>query len=249
MPRRAIYLVRAAASLDRLLIAMIIASLVLGVVVGYSVLYLYPYQRQPAGGVASETGEINVTSGGREIEIPLTMPVAEQGVVSSLRTENNATTEKTPGMLYPRARISGAELLKLQGENGKIYFTIRLSIGGNLSDARDLVISRVALEPLPFPFAWNGSSWVYGADEEKCLARIALPVKITSYSYNVSSAEDHSAIISLKLDLDRANVYGRYSLSIVVKLGPNYYNIAREIGLGGYVDPPGQSGTKIPACS
>lgn len=237
---------RAAASLDRLLAIMIVAALVLGVFVGYSVLYLYPYQRAPQERAASTAST--------QITVPLEVGRASGSAVEHPPAEGgyggNATAAPLMAVSTPtqRLRIVGAELLSLREDGGRIYFRIRLYMGGNLSGAEDLSVARVTLTPLPFPYAWNGSSWVYGADEERCLVRIALPVRVVSYSYNVSSIDDRGVILSMTLDLDRVNVYGKYGLSILVKLGSSYYDIAREIGLGRYRDPQEPGGARNPSC-
>ncbi|HWQ16570.1 MAG TPA: hypothetical protein VNL13_01885 [Sulfolobales archaeon] len=232
--------------MDRALLVMIAIALILGMVVSYSTLYFYPYQEQPLREAAGATQALNIS---REITIPLS--VQHETSRASQQIEGAAPITTTPPLTIYRghAVIVGAELLGILENDGKIYLTIRLNIGGNLSEARDLSLVRVTLTPLAFPYAWNGSSWVYGADEERCLARIPLPVEIVSHSYNISSVEGQSIVMSLRLDLDRPSVYGRYSLSILVKLGNNYYNIEREVGLGGYVNPPHPSPVRSPACS
>ncbi len=241
--------------MDRLLAIMIIAALALGILVGYSVLYLYPYQRQTGG---SQVIGIVANATSTPITIPLASPAdqavqrAASGYGGEVYGDNATFTMPSPmasqqDLRYPR--IISAELLEIRGDGGKIYLAIKLYIGGNLSGTKDLSIARVLLTPLPFPYAWNGSSWVYGSDEERCLVRIALPIKILYYSYNASQTSPYEISLSIKLDLDRGNVYGRYGLSIIVKLGSNYYNISREVGLGGYIDPPRHNITKPPTCS
>jgi len=232
--------------LDRALLVMIAIALILGVAVSYSILHLYPYQKQPLGEVAGATQALNIS---REITIPLSIQHEISRASQQIEGATPLLPPSPPATYRGYAVIVGAELLRILEGGGKIYLTIRLNIGGNLSEARDLSLVRVTLTPLPFPYAWNGSSWVYGVDEERCLARIPLPVRIVSHSYDISSVEGQSVTMSLRLDLDRPSVYGRYSLSILVKLGSNYYNIEREVGLGGYVNPPHPSPMRIPACS
>ena len=221
------------------MLALIVVSLVIGAVVSYSILYLYPYQRSFGGMISTGQAPGNIST--QITTIPLGAQREIWGTGSQPTGAPLATNEGY-------ARVLGAELLEIREEGGRIYLIIGLSIGSDLSEAGNISLVRVTLSPLAFPYAWNGSSWVYGDDEKRCLSRIALPVRIVSYSYTISSGEGRLVIMSLKLDLDRSNVFGKYNLSIIMKLGTNYYNITRELGLGGYADPAHPSAAKIPTC-
>jgi hypothetical protein len=81
------------------------------------------------------------------------------------------------GSIYQRAEISNISI-----SDGKISLSLRLIIGGVSNLTRNISISRISLTPTPLPLGWNGSSWVYGDDEARCLA---------NYSYMEPSSQDH----------------------------------------------------------
>jgi len=245
-------------SLARTALPILIAiSLVLGVSVAYSILYIYPYTRgaplQP-----QETPTATTATVIPEIPLPTYSEGRGAGNLSTASTINitpaaQATAEGLGRAIPPLATpspvgagIRSVEITNISAVDGKIYLRIRLTVVGGAVTAENISILEVALTPVPFPYGWNGSSWASGPEEARCLLRVPMPLKILSYSYRVSYEDGRSAQIDLELSVDRrASIFGPYSLSIVLKKGGLYLNIAREVPLGGYRDPPGSPPPEI----
>jgi len=222
---------------------MIVVSLALGVLVGFVFLYIYPYEGRAGGGITQATAT-------QVISIPAVMrQQSVEAYPAHASITSNETREYPPTIGAVKRvstqaqpfRIYRAEIINITQDGDKIYLRLVLSIEGgtlNMSDPRGVFnITRITLNPSPFPLGWNGSSWVYGSEEARCVTRIPGDLRILSYSYMAQALDNGSIEVDLELVLNRDNPYGPYNLSIILKMGAEYYNIYREIDLGGYRPP------------
>jgi len=233
---------------------MVFISLVLGVSLAYSILYIYPYARgaplqphekaaeivmtvipeapTPTYSVEGGAGSVvNISTALKSNTTPLALPTAE-----GLRTD--LPPGATPAPMG--AGIRSIEITNISIEGGRIYLRLRLTMVGEITASEKISIVRVSLTPLPFPYGWNGSSWVYGPEEDRCLVRVSTPIKILAYSYRVFYEGERRALVDLELRVDkRTSIYGPYELSIVLEKDSRYINIAGDVPLGGYRNPPG----------
>ncbi len=234
------------------LLVLAMLSLAFGAVIAYSILYVYPYQR---GYKTSEGQNYPAALAQTMTIVPEITQSISPGNITGYTTSSPAvpiaavevqqlssSMDIAMGSIYQRAEISNISI-----SDGKIYLSLRLIIGGVSNLTRDISISRISLTPTPFPLGWNGSSWVYGDDEARCLARIPIPLKVTSYKYRVSYIDNKTATIDLEISIgrERGTIYGPYTLSILIKQGNTYINITRDIPLGGYVEPREPPPTEI----
>ncbi|MEM1610304.1 MAG: hypothetical protein QXQ57_01495 [Sulfolobales archaeon] len=232
-----------------LLLVLIILSLALGAVIAYSILYIYPYQR---GYRASEGQQYPIASVQTMTIVPeIISPPAALTVTQKNATEIQQLSQGVTPLATPRdlrgSLYQTAEITNISISDGKIYLSLRLIIGGASNLTHNISISKISLTPTPFPLGWNGSSWVYGDDEARCLARIPIPLKILSYRYRVSYMDNKTATIDLEITVGREKgvIYGPYTLSLLIKQGNTYINITRDIPLGGYIEPAGPPPTEI----
>ncbi|MEM4971241.1 MAG: hypothetical protein QXE01_08325 [Sulfolobales archaeon] len=224
-------------------------SLALGAIIAYSILYIYPYQR---GYRASEGQQYPIASAQTMTIVPeIISPPTALTVAPRNATEVQQLSQGVAPLATPRdlrgSLYQGAEITNISISNGKIYLTLRLIMGGASNLTHNISISRISLTPAPFPIGWNGSSWVYGDDEARCLARIPIPIRITSYKYNISYIDNRILIIDLEISIgrERGAIYGPYTLSMLMRQGNTYIDITRKIYLGGYVEPVEPPPTEI----